>query len=835
MKMKFNILASVLSLVAMSMGATYYVNPSEDPVTGGNDAWDGTAEVWEGGESLHGPKRTLVGVMEVATSSGDVVIALPGTYASGLVDLTKDQYVRVSVPAGVTLKSKYGAKATIIMGKAADNPVEGYYGCGTGSPARCVQLNANSRLEGFTLTGGRTVCGSVTNSHGAVTAPVTATIAYCIISNNVSAYRSGAVQDGKYFGCIFLDNRAMSLGNVHVGSQKGTCFCNCFFDYTPAIAEPTGVELYSGSNSRTVTVVNCTFSPRVNQVYGKTAGGINLYNCIDLSVNGAAHAICSNSVYLTKGSGTIYNHCAVTTVAKMALNEDGSLQATSEAINLGDTSLYEDKVAAAFGNLKDFDISGFSRVAGGKIDLGCYEYDPDGRDWYVDPAGSDLNSGRSADKAFRTLAAATKAEWLHSGDVIHAAPGTYDEGMDDESKIIRCRVRVPAGVTLKATGGAEQTFILGADSTHELAHASGNGTNAMRCVAMDSKARVEGFTLTGGRTAPGARGGGAAGSGYLVDCVVSNNSAFERGGAVEASVTSIRCRFLRNSADELATIVQGGAIFFDCYFADNVNEGGGNYSVYGSSSGSPAKLYNCTFAGGDQYSVRGATINYNCLFLGSISGGSNGKTSYFYSCALPKTPSDSILDENCIVKKASNFPIDSEGRPLISNLCIDAGSNLCYTAAYPLGDPVPVDLLGTNRIYNGRIDIGCCEYDWRGIYAQDLAKKQVSVTAASAGVKETVEKLVSLSDGDSLTAEFTTTLSGTKVYVVQASVTGAGTLTISFPDGGTATVVAADGDKVVSFASGGAPCSVTLAFAGEGTAVLHDFLPPSKGTFVSIR
>jgi hypothetical protein len=47
--------------------------------------------------------------------------------------------------------------------------------------------------------------------------------------------------------------------------------------------------------------------------------------------------------------------------------------------------------------------------------------------------------------------------------------------------------------------------------------------------------------------------------------------------------------------------------------------------------------------------------------------------------------------------------------------------------------------------------------------------------------------------------------------------------------------VAADGDKVVSFASRESPCNVTLAFAGEGTAVLHDFLPPSKGTFVSIR
>lgn len=83
---KVNALVAALSFTAAAMGATYYVNPSADPVTGGNDDWDGTAEVWEGGESLHGPKRTLVGVMEVATSSGDVVIALPGTYDSRMVE-----------------------------------------------------------------------------------------------------------------------------------------------------------------------------------------------------------------------------------------------------------------------------------------------------------------------------------------------------------------------------------------------------------------------------------------------------------------------------------------------------------------------------------------------------------------------------------------------------------------------------------------------------------------------------------------------------------------------------------------------------------------------------
>ena len=845
MKIKFNILASALSLAAAAMGATYYVNPSEDPVTGGNDAWDGTAEVCEGGESLHGPKRTLVGVMEVATSSGDVVIALPGTYADGLVETPGttdgDQYVRVIVPDGVTLKSKYGAKATIIMGKEADNPAEGGNGCGTGSPARCVQLNANSRLEGFTVTGGRTVYdGTVKNNYGGITAPTTATIAYCIISNN-AAYRSGAVSNGRYFGCVFLDNRAISLGKTTY--YNATCFYNCYFDYTPEFGEVTGAEFATGSDTKRITAVNCTFGPRVNQLYGSGNGGIDLYNCIDLSAEGAYHAVYNNSFYLTSGgSTTTYNNSTKKTLAQLNLNDDCSPQAGSIVIDAGTISLYYDNVPAILNDYKDFDFVGLSRVVGDNIDIGCYEYDPNPHNWYVNRAtGSDLDSGRSADKAFRTLAAATKADGLRSGDVIHVAPGIYDEGMDDVAEITRCRVRVPAGVTLKATSGAEQTFIMGANSTHEFAHASGNGTNAMRCVAMDSKARVEGFTLTGGRTAPGVRGGGAAGSGYLVDCVVSNNSAFERGGAVHASVTSIRCRFLNNSAEGLATISYGAATFFDCYFAENVKDGNGNYAVYSAAADSPAKLYNCTFAdGADQVSVRGSTSCYNCLFLCPTIGGTSSTVfSSFYNCAFASRPTGPSANwstnDNCIIKNASNFPIDSECRPLSGNLCIDAGSNLIYTTKFPLNDPVLLDLCGTNRIYNGRIDIGCCEYDWRGIYSQDIAKKQVSVTEASAGVKETDEKLVSLSDGDSLTAEFSTTLPGPRSYVVHAAVTGSGTLTVSFPDGGGTTVVEADGDKEIVFTGSASPCSVAFSFAGEGTAVLHDFEPPRKGVVVSFR
>ena len=76
---------------------------------------------------------------------------------------------------------------------------------------------------------------------------------------------------------------------------------------------------------------------------------------------------------------------------------------------------------------------------------------------------------------------------------------------------------------------------------------------------------------------------------------------------------------------------------------------------------------------------------------------------------------------------------------------------------------------------------------------------------------------------------------GPVCYGVQAQVTGSGTLTVSLPDGSETTVVAADGDRAVSFRYGQSPCNVMFAFAGDGSAELHDFVLPVKGFVMTVR
>ena len=52
------------------------------------------------------------------------------------------------------------------------------------------------------------------------------------------------------------------------------------------------------------------------------------------------------------------------------------------------------------------------------------------------------------------------------------------------------------------------------------------------------------------------------------------------------------------------------------------------------------------------------------------------------------------------------------------------------------------DVLGGQRVYNGKIDLGAAEYDWRGDFAKTLSRKSVEVLTAGENV--TTNALVGL-------------------------------------------------------------------------------------------
>ena len=103
----------------------------------------------------------------------------------------------------------------------------------------------------------------------------------------------------------------------------------------------------------------------------------------------------------------------------------------------------------------------------------------------------------------------------------------------------------------------------------------------------------------------------------------------------------------------------------------------------------------------------------------------------FNSARINNIPSDFFeIAQSCSKVDAANLVFDGY-RPVIGqNACVDAGTDDVLPA---LGD---CDLLGGQRVYNGRIDIGALEADWRGRYASDISKRMTVLSATSAVVEQ---------------------------------------------------------------------------------------------------
>ena len=1017
--------SAALSAVAAK---TYYV----DPTSGGSDDYNGEAEVWEGGESLVGPKHTLVGVTAVANQSGDVIIALPGTFAEKLADPTDDNtYSRVTLPNGVTLRSRDGAEKTIIMGQSAEFPVKSCEGCGTGVVARCIRFLGNNTLEGFTLTGGRVYAtGTQTGKQGgAITG--SGVVVDCICSNNV-AVRGGVMTSGTFIGCRFLKNGTTYTGSVCHG--KPLCV-NCFFDGN------SGYDFYNTSAG--LKLYNCTFGPNDTQSNNDgsstTGAGTKFYNCIDLSSKGGKNVHYWHSVMVKKHADAILEEGGfVTNATAIAVNADGTLKAESVAKDTGTDADYLAGLTAALKERGVFDLYGVPRFLNGSIDMGCCEYDwrvefsdtlsplgvvevtnatewvtlgencvsigtnavleanlkafagaasttysffakmtgsgtlkvyvdgaddpvaictgsdeteikftrsgdaavrlvyegtdgaaevrnftncsfvnlevpkgtgiaidgeiepgvnyiaegsktftvsrkddgtvaclgvevngefkgfydyPDGltftvsaddrgssveivaiyregpQEWFVDDVnGNDGYLGLYTNRAFKTLARAATNEFLAADETVWVLPGVYADGVCNPDKIDTStalnRLTVPAGVVFRSVKGAKETVIQGAKANRSPS-SGGCGTNAVRCVSLGSGSQVVGFTLCGGRTVT-QQGAAVIGSGgYAVDCIITNNCAGGRGGAIGSGLTCVRCYFSDNESEVLASVGYENATYFNCYFYNNKKK---SYIHYG--NGNYFEMYNCTcncdYKTDPQAGPRGKCRIYNCLFLNPLEGVcAAGTTSYFYNCRWTSAPSGKSGAENVIVdcKKvdAADVPIDPEGRPLAGNVCIDAGSNLVYTAKFPSAvEGEGLDIVGSQRIYNQKIDIGCGEYDWRGDFAKRLATKGVSVEAASANVTTNDLNGLVLFDGDALKLKLTTKTDGKAS--LKTVVAGVATLTVKV---GETEVPGVDG--LYSFDVPAGETVVEISFSGTGTATLSDVTIPKTGMLLLFR
>ena len=420
--------------------------------------------------------------------------------------------------------------------------------------------------------------------------------------------------------------------------------------------------------------------------------------------------------------------------------------------------------------------------------------------------GSDSNCGLYTNLAFQSLAKAASvasANWT-----ILALPGVYDNEVSNPEAIGTAatlnRVTLPARVTLKALGTAEETIIMGAKSDAPDADSNGCGTNAVRCLYMNADSKAIGFTLTGGRTFFSAGGGGAA-SGTLVGCVVSNNACHYRGGGT-SSTTVYGCRFYWNYAGS----GQPGP---------GMNVGVAYNTYFENSHPYSANSYSCTYAK-NAYARGGSHYNALCL----TDGGKYINGPKFYHCYFTYRPNDyssPVLDEECVITNAAALPVDANGRPAAGSIAIDAGRmDYFERIAAEYRDK---DAFGGQRVYNGAVDVGCGEYDWRGDFAKALAAKNVEVTAAGEHVATNAVAGLDVAAGQSLKLKLSLGTGGPVSFALATE--DAASVSV-FVDGRQLSVAEAG---IVSFEAEEGEHTLEIVCSADAAATVSGFTLPMKG------
>ena len=367
-------------------------------------------------------------------------------------------------------------------------------------------------------------------------------------------------------------------------------------------------------------------------------------------------------------------------------------------------------------------------------------------DWYVDavngndqwdgstaavPTQEQIEAGGTVAGPRRTLHAMMSDDKVVAGHTVWAAEGDYNEGgtVYGTYKTVN-RVQVKAGVTLRASGSRDNTFITGSGGDTTKAYTNGSA----RCVYFLAKPSgvdcgggiVKGFTLRDGRTCPKyqnsenpekyieEQGGASTGNGLLVDCILSNNGCgpSSRGGTMYKG-TALRCYF---GSTHQGCLAYSPSVIIDSLISDSA------YLYSG------CNTYNCTFIGG---AYLRACNSFNCLFIGSGTSSkkqNNGddKSNHYNTFSRSTFDLDTCTqEEGSRVVTEGETPYDSETyRPLAGSVAIDSGDPAKYALAtngwkQAWLEECGKDYYGEERVVNGRIDVGCGEAQGSNITVED--------------------------------------------------------------------------------------------------------------------
>ena len=840
------------------------VSPSAKVATG--EMWVDAA--YAGGDSDGSAAKPYTTITEAAAAISDygLVHVKAGTYDTGSTLL--DQHTvpaRVAIDKHVAVRSESGAAQTFIVGDAS---------------TRCVAVRSysyNVHFQGFTITGG--TADHESNEFGGrgagfwvtSTAWANATrlslpnlrssqVTDCVFSNNV-ARQGAAMCAGWAQRCVFTDNRV----GATCQDRGAVVYC----------AVLSGCLVTNNLQTHTSTICSLFHCMPYNTTFAesnKVAGTSTAYRPVDM--NTPAYNCAFLGGYMDNASTSIIapsgniGDLSFANFAWLSRYDRNILFVDAAA---GDLHLKPDSGAAYDGDgmadraamfeVGDFEGNAIKYVDGNPVP-GAYsdvEIQPP-RDLYVDAVnGDDANDGLTAATAKKTLAAILPL--ARSRDTVHAARGDYNEGSETYSKPLivaaqngaysPARGVVRSGVTLVADEGPDVTFITGVLGT---GNNNNLGSDAIRCLTALPRSVIRGFTLRTGATfhttggerdenmggcvlAPSCSGG-LTGTAFIENCILTNGSA------------------------RTAGCVAGG-ILNRCTVADGRSTSGANISMFSSFEQcyilNPAARKNTAvrYCGGMAsttfISLSGASHSYNGELLSTLSGarfensilitqnlayeGNHTPLKNVRNCIWAvgedRLQVDDATSANVITGTLATAMLDAAHgyRPLVGSPAINAGDQALL--ANLTGDAA-TDLIGTQRVYDGEVDIGAYEYDIRPAMSALLYKK-ATVTAAAPAARIVGETIV-LPSGE-VAATFAS--SSTARFLVPVQVTGTGTFAIYVGDAAepAATATAAAGATELRLA---VPAGATARFvyepgANDSGAAILGALANASGMTVIFR
>lgn len=469
-----------------------------------------------------------------------------------------------------------------------------------------------------------------------------------------------------------------------------------------------------------------------------------------------------------------------------------------------------------------------------------------GTDWYVNAvSGDDAKDGFTPATAKKTLASVCTNEYVLSGDTIHAAPGVYKDGVcppPGSNRSVGSRAYLKSGVSLIAEGSVSETVIEGADpvGAHDEQPAE-TGAGAVRGVYLALDTLVKGFTIRNGR----ARGYSVGGSATDIDveyggggvCGANNEAAKHSRSIVE------NCILTNNAAGW-----GGGArgvLLRGCYVNDNdartgqatlhcshestfINNHSGTYMVR-----YPYALVNTTIGNGTAAADNTPVFYYpyvtptNCLF--ACKTGDSDVLLKSHECLFTHGYSAGLESKmpaghtSLFVQNLAALGLDEDFKPTKSSPAVD----FCTSSAMLKGT---VDASLGQRVYNGKVDCGAYEYDWRPDYRVALGNSKLKVIAAAPNVRLEDGK-VRLSNGSDLAVHWERLLPDARRHVTFA-ISDSGQLAISA--NGAEPVLLDSTQTEFSYDGDGTEDVVTFAFAGNGFADLGK-LSCSGGLMILLR